>query len=212
MVATALSSRTGQRWLDAMPPPRAFVLGGGASLGATQVGMLRALGEIGFDPDLLVGTSVGALNAAVTAEAGSASAASDRLDKIWRGLRRRDVFPGSVAAQVLHAARTGYLYPSTGIEKLIRNSLYLRRFQQLELPLKVIASEVLTGHLRWITDGELIPALLSATALPGVFAPVTIEGCPVWDGGSVSNVPLRAALHAGARSIVVLDAGDVCHL
>ena len=212
MVIAPSPGHLGQWWLDALPRPRAFVLSGGASLGSMQVGMLRALDEVGIAPDLLVGTSVGALNAAVTAHTGVVAEAVDRLEAIWRGLKRREVFPGSVASQVVHAARTGNLHPATGIEALIRDSLPSRRFDDLALPLTVIASEVLTGHVRWLTDGELVPALLASTALPGLFPPVTIDGCPLWDGGSVANVPLRAALDAGARSIVVLDAGDVCHL
>ncbi|MFU8840116.1 MAG: patatin-like phospholipase family protein [Nitriliruptoraceae bacterium] len=200
------------RWAAALPRPRAFVCSGGASLGSMQVGMLRALGEAQIGPDLLVGTSVGALNAAVTAHLGLVPAAVTRLETIWRGLRRREVFPGSVAAQIVHAARTGYLHPASGLETLIRRSLGARRFEELALPLTVIASEVLTGHVRRLSTGQLVPALLAATALPGMFPPVTVDGSPLWDGGSVANVPLRAALDAGARSIVVLDVGDVCHL
>lgn len=174
--------------------------------------MLRALGDIGIEPDLLIGTSVGALNAAVVADAVTVSRAADRLETIWRSIERRRVFPGSVPGQVLRAARTGYLYPSTGIERVIRRSLAPRRLEALQRPLTVIASEVLTGHVRRLTQGPLVPALLASTALPGLFAPVEIDGCPLWDAGSVANVPLQSALDAGARSIVVLDAGDVCHL
>ncbi len=201
-----------ERWADALPRPRALVLSGGASLGSMQLGMLRALDEVHVAPDLLVGTSVGALNAAVVAHTGDVAEALGRLESIWWKVKRREVFPGSIAAQVVSAARTGYLHSATGIEALIRDSLTADRFEELAIPLTVIASEVLTGHVRRLTEGDLVPALLASTALPGMFPPVTIDGCALWDGGSVANVPLRAALEAGARSVVVLDAGDVCHL
>ena len=71
----------------------AFVLSGGGSLGAVQVGMLRALSERNITPDLVVGTSAGALNAVFVAEHGTGPAALDRLAEIWTGLRRDDVFP-----------------------------------------------------------------------------------------------------------------------
>ena len=79
----------------------AFVLSGGGSLGAVQVGMLQALGERGIVPDLLVGTSAGALNAAWVAGHGLSSASLDELARLWTGVRRRDVFPVDVGHALL---------------------------------------------------------------------------------------------------------------
>jgi NTE family protein len=200
------------RWQLALPHPRAFVLSGGASLGGVQVGMLQALGAHGLDPDLVIGTSVGAMHAAVLAETGSSAAAAERLEPIWRTLRRRDVFTGTLLTQARRVVRRGVLHDPEGLRRLIRRTLRAGRFDELRLPLTVVATEVLTGHVRRLTEGPLVPALLASSALPGVFPTVSIDGCPLWDGGSVANVPLRSALAAGAASIVVLDAGDICHL
>lgn len=200
------------RWRDVLPEPVAFVFSGGASLGAIQVGMLQGLAEAGVHADLVVGTSVGSLNGAVLAEHGDPGSAAVALERIWRGLRRRQIFPGGPAAQAVSVARTGHLHPRDGLERLIRGVVGSRTFDDLSLPLTVVASDVLTGHVRWFRSGELLGPLLAATAIPGVFPPYPIEGHPYWDAGSVANVPLQAAIGAGAASLVILDAGDVCHL
>jgi NTE family protein len=75
----------------------------------------------------------------------------------------------------------------------------------------VVATGVSTGHVRHLSEGALVPALLTPSALPGGLPSVSMDGCPLWDCSSVANVPSRSALAAGAASIVVLDAGDVCH-
>jgi NTE family protein len=121
------------------------------------------------------------------------------------------VFPGGPAAQAVSVARTGHLHDQSGLERLIARSLRCRTFEQLERPLTVVTTDVLAGHVRWFASGELLRPLLAATALPGVFPPVMIEGRYYWDAGSVANVPLQAAIGRGAASLVVLDAGGVCH-
>jgi len=198
-------------WAGALATPVAFVLSGGASLGSIHVGMLQALGQAGVRADLVVGTSVGSLHGAVLAEHGDAGSAGVALERIWRSLRRRDVFPGGPLSQALSVLRTGHLHPRHGLDRLVRSSLRSRRFEELRTPATVVASDVLTGHVRWFASGQLIAPLLAATSIPGVFPPVEIDGRPYWDAGAVANVPLRAAVAAGAGSIVVLDAGDVCH-
>jgi hypothetical protein len=85
---------------------------------------------------------------------------------------------------------------SEGLRRLIRFTLRADRFDELRLPLTVVATEVLTGHVRRLSGGALVPALLASSALRGVFPTLSIDGCPLWDGGSVANVPLRPALTA----------------
>lgn len=185
---------------------------GGASLGSIQAGMVGALADAGIEPDLVVGVSVGGLNAAVVAESPSLHIAAVRLADVWGSITRRTVFPAGLAGQAANVLRLGHLQPSASLEALVRSALRARSFSDLRLPLVVVASQVLTGHVSWLEDGALVPALLATTALPGVFPPVDVDGVPHWDGGSVANVPLHAALARGARSLVVLDAGDVCHI
>lgn len=199
-------------WSDRLARPVAFVLSGGASLGAIQVGMLRGLANVGVEPDLVVGTSVGSLNGAVVAQHHTLDEAVADLFEIWTDLRRVDVLPGSPLAQAMSVVRNGHLHPRTGLEHLIDRSLDIATFAELPRSLTVVAADVLTNHVRWFRSGPIKQALLAATALPGVFAPMVIEGHYYADAGPVANVPLQPAVEAGAGSIVVLDAGDVCHV
>src|SRR5215217_1564877 len=105
-----------------LPHPIGFVLGGGGSLGATQVGMLRALEETGVAPDLVVGTSVGSLNGAILALHGSPDGygeASERLQHIWSHLTKPEAFPGGLLSQVLtlRHSKTN-LFPNSGLRSI----------------------------------------------------------------------------------------------
>lgn len=200
-----------ERWQQSLPHPIAFVLSGGATLGALQVGMLQALEEVGLQPDLVVGTSVGALNGAVVAEHGGLAPAVDRLLHIWCSLERAAVFPGSVWGQARRVLNSQSLHPDTGLRSLVERTLTARRFEDLSLPLGVLATGALTAHPRLLTSGDLTRALLASSAIPGVLPPVRLAGEPHWDGGLTANVPLRSAQRLAAGSLVVLDAGNLCH-
>ncbi|HVW41129.1 MAG TPA: patatin-like phospholipase family protein [Amycolatopsis sp.] len=188
-----------------LPQPIGFVLGGGGSLGAMQVGMLRALQEHGLAPDLIVGTSVGSLNGAVLAlEPGDAI---ERLRKTWAHMTRQEAFPGGVLSQVrtLRHAKT-HLFPNTGLAAIINEHLGAgATFADLALPLGVVATEIDTAGPVLIRDGDLLTPLLASTAIPGIYPAVEHEGRMLYDGGLVANVPLRQALAMGAKSLVVLD-------
>lgn len=200
-----------ERWQQALPHPIAFVLSGGATLGALQVGMLRALEEVGLQPDLVVGTSVGALNGAVVAEHGELAPAEDRLLRVWCSLERGAIFPGSVWGQARRVLNGRSLHPDKGLRSLVERTLTARQFEDLSLPLGVLATGALTAHPRLLTSGDLTRALLASAAIPGVLPPVRLAGEPHWDGGLTANVPLRSAQRLGAGSLVVLDAGSLCH-
>jgi NTE family protein len=191
--------------VDHLPAPIAFVLGGGGSLGSMQVGMLRALADVGIAPDLVVGTSVGSLNAAVLAMPGDDSAS--RLAKIWSQMTKHEAFPGGVLSQVrtLRHSKT-HLFPNSGLAAIIDEHLGPgTRFEDLALPLGVVVTDVDTAEPMLIRSGELHPALLASAAIPGIYPPVSHEGRLLYDGGLVANVPMRQALAMGARSLVVLD-------
>ncbi|MBW3576580.1 MAG: patatin-like phospholipase family protein [Actinobacteria bacterium] len=199
-------------WIGDLPRPLAFVLSGGASLGATQVGMLEALAEVGAEPDVVVGSSVGSLNGAVLAGCGDVGAAARRLRATWEGLRTADVFPRGVLRQARNLTRQRTLYSSEGLRRLIDRSLPVRSFETLRIPLAVVAVDARTGHSVTLVEGPLLPALLASTAIPGLLPPVRVGRRTLWDGGVTDQVPLVPAVSIGARAIVVLDAGDVCHL
>jgi NTE family protein len=188
-----------------LPRPVGFVLGGGGSLGAMQVGMLRALFEAGVRPDLVAGTSVGSLNAAVLALSGDDVLI--RLRGIWSHMTRHEAFPGGVLSQVRTLAQSKtHLFANSGLRTIVDDHLGAgTRFEDLALPLGVVATHVDTAEAVLIRSGPLQDPLVASCAIPGIFPPVEHEGRLLYDGGLVANVPMRQALAMGARSLVVLD-------
>ncbi|MFJ1763869.1 patatin-like phospholipase family protein [Amycolatopsis sp. NPDC088138] len=188
-----------------LPRPIGFVLGGGGSLGAMQVGMLRAVAEAGITPDLAVGTSVGSLNAAVLAL--THDDPIERLRGIWAHMTRDEAFPGGVLSRVrtLTQSKT-HLFPNSGLTKIVNEHVGPgRRFEDLALPLGVVTTQVDTAEPLLIRSGPLLEPLLASCAIPGIFPPVAYEGRLLYDGGLVANVPMRQALAMGAKSLVVFD-------
>ncbi|MGZ4148328.1 MAG: patatin-like phospholipase family protein, partial [Actinomycetota bacterium] len=125
----------------------AFVLSGGGSLGAVQVGMLTALDERGFRPDLLIGTSVGALNAAYIAAHGFDAATIERLATIWRRIRRADVFPVDPLRHALAVAgRRSSLCSRRPLSRLVESNLALRDLEDARIPLHIVTTDVMSGR------------------------------------------------------------------
>lgn len=187
-------------------PHVAFVLSGGGVLGAVQVGQLRALIEACIVPDVLVGTSVGALNAAAVA-ADPTPSGVDLLADVWLSLHGDDLFPGSRVQRALHFVRKGdHLYSNEGIRALVRK-LSVGSFEEMQKPLSIVAANLRTGAEHVFESGPVAPALVATTALPGIFPPVLIDGELYVDGGIVNNVPISVAAELGARRIYVLTCG-----
>lgn len=189
-------------------PTVAFALSGGGVLGSIQVGQLLALLEAGIVPDLLIGTSVGALNAAAIA-ADPTTSGAERLREVWTGLRSEDIFPGTRVQRAWNLiARGDHLYDNRGIRRLI-DMLPVGSFEELRRPLQIGAANLHTGREHWFSQGPLEPALLASTALPGIFPPVEVGGQVLVDGGVVNNVPIARAVELGATHIFVLTCGAV---
>lgn len=199
------------RWQNALPQPVAFVLSGGAALGAIQVGMLRALLNAGISPDLVVGTSAGALNGSVIADKGL-DAGVHALESLWLHLGRYDIFPGGLVAQARRLLSTRIsIFPNDQLTKLACRMLAATRYEDLQLPFGALATELLTYHGALFTAGDLHTTLLASAAIPGVFPPVEINGTLYVDGALTAYVPMAAAVQMGAASLVILDAGKPCH-
>ncbi|MDH3301808.1 MAG: patatin-like phospholipase family protein [Acidimicrobiia bacterium] len=194
------------------PRPLTFVLSGGGSYGAVQVGMIRALVEAGVKPDLVVGSSIGALNGAVLAADSDNSA--DRLMTVWEQIDRRTLYGADsrlrAAWEVAREGLTGQgaaLCSPKPLARLIEAAVDVDRIEELPTPMVVVATDLLVGQPKLLRQGPLAPALLASSAAPVVFPPVQIEGVIYVDGSVSANVPVRQALAAGARSMIVLDAG-----
>jgi NTE family protein len=190
----------------------AFVLAGGGSLGAVQVGMLKALTAKGIVPDLVVGASVGAINAAYFAMAPS-SEGVERLERVWLGLQSTDVFPLSPVNSLLAIlGRRDYLISPARLRALIESELPSKRIEHAKIPCYVVATDVLGGTEVCLSTGPLAPALLASAAIPAVFPSVSIDGRHLIDGGVANNTPISSAVKLGASRIIVLATGLSCAL
>lgn len=190
----------------------AFVLAGGGSLGAVQVGMLAALTRRGIVPDFVVGASVGAINAAYYA-AEPDERGVKRLERIWCGLRRTDVFPFSPMAGMLgFFGKTDHLVSSAPLRSLIESELPYERLEDAQLPCHVVATDALDGAEVVLSSGPATTALLASAAIPAVFPPVRIDGRFLLDGGVSNNTPISIAVAMGATRVIVLPTGISCAL
>ena len=191
----------------------AFVLSGGASLGAIQVGMLRVLYERGIRPDLIVGTSAGALNGAFIASRPQTVRTADALGRVWRELRRNEAFPLNPITGLLgFLGAHDHLVPASGLQRIVARHIDGGRLEQLPIPLHVVAVDVITGEELLLSTGDLHRVVLASSAIPGLLAPVTHDGRTLMDGGVANNTPISHAVGLGAQRIYVLSAGHACAL
>ncbi|MBS1836921.1 MAG: patatin-like phospholipase family protein [Actinobacteria bacterium] len=190
----------------------AFVFSGGGSLGAVEVGMMLALAEAGIAPDLVVGTSVGAINAAWVADHPDVAGA-EQLASIWYGIRRSDVFPTRLLTGLLgFLGRRDSLLTAAGLRRLIEANMSTDRIEATRVPLHVVAADITTGLEVVMTSGPTVDVLTASAAIPGVFPPVEIGGRTLVDGGVLNNTPVSCAVGAGATEVYVLPTGYACAL
>src|SRR5579862_2183869 len=176
----------------------AFVLAGGGSLGAVQVGMLAALTRRGVVPDFIVGASVGAINAAYYA-AEPDERGVQRLERIWLKLHRSDVFPFSPIASMLgFFGKKDHLVTPAPLRSLIESELPYQRLEDTRLPCYVVATDALQGTGVVLSSGPAATALLASAAIPAVFPPVLLDGRFLLDGGVSNNTPISIAVEMGA--------------
>ncbi|MEV6603865.1 patatin-like phospholipase family protein [Kutzneria sp. NPDC051319] len=186
-----------------LPRPTAFVFGGGAASTCTQVGMLAAVLEVGIQPDLVVGTSAGALNGVVLAD--TPEAAVERLHRIWTSCDRRTVIGDSRLRQLRNLLGGQFWFRGQRLAELFTTEVGARTFDELATPFACVATDLDSGEAIALRDGDLVDALLATCALPGVFPLVHRNNRVLADGGCVANVPIRQAIDLGAASLVVFD-------
>lgn len=186
----------------------AFVLGGGGMLGAAEVGMLQCLAENAIRPDLVLGTSVGAINgAAYAADPGPATA--DRLARMWGELGSSDIFGGGVVSQLGTLARSSgtHLFTADRLRALLTGQVPVDRFEDLAVPFQCVAACVERACAHWFSRGPLVEAVLASCAVPGLLPTVRIDGENFLDGGLVNSLPVDRAIALGATEIYVLHVG-----
>lgn len=193
----------------AATPKTALVFAGGGSFGAVQVGMLRALVAHGVKPDMVVGSSVGAMNGAYYAGTPSEEGVA-RLAAIWRSLRRRDVFPITPHALLGFLRRRDFLLGSHGLYRLVHEHLPFRNLEDAQVKLHIVATDLLSGDAEVLSHGEAATAIVASTAIPAAFAPVRRNGQFLADGAITSCTPVRVAVMQGATRLIVLPTGYAC--
>jgi NTE family protein len=176
----------------------AFVLGGGGVLGAHEVGMLRALDQAGVRPDVVVGTSVGAINGAFVAA--DPAGAAERLAQLWQGEALRQAFRETVWGRAVRLLRSGtHLHSIEPLRHMLNDSFPGTRFADLQVPFHCVAASI----------GPLVPAVLASCAVPGLLPPVEVDGGHYFDGGLVDSIPVGRAVALGARTVYVLHVGRI---
>ena len=196
---------------DAGARRTAFVMAGGGSLGAVEVGMLQALLDWGETPAFMVGASAGAINTAYFAGDPTPAGARE-LERIWCALKRREVFPFNLSSVVRLLRHRDHLVDSDGLRHLLERYLPYRRIEDATVPIHLVASDMLTGQEVLLSAGSVVDAVLASAAIPGVYPPVQIGGRLLIDGGVANNTPISVAIGLGATRVIVLPTGFACAL
>jgi len=185
------------------------VFAGGGSFGAIQVGMMQSLASHGIGADMVVGSSVGAINGAFYAGDPTLDGVK-RLASIWCGLKRHDVFPISMRTLLGFLWRRDFLIPHDGIRKLIDDHIPYRNLEQAKLPVHIVTTDIITGESVVLSDGPTADAIVASTAIPGAFSPIHYKDYYLADGAVSSNTPVRIAVKKGAKRLIILPTGHAC--
>jgi NTE family protein len=187
----------------------AFVLGGGGQLGAHEVGMLQALLESGVQPDLVAGTSIGAINGAAVA-ADPTPEGIERLARTWTEIESSDAFDGSVVGRLATLAKTRtHLHGIGPLKRLLEQQSTVERIEDLPVPFQCVAACIETASEHWFTEGRLVDAVLASCSVPGILPPYKIGDRHFLDGGVVNSIPVNRAVELGADEIYVLHVGRI---
>ena len=187
----------------------AFVFAGGGSFGAIQVGMLHSLVANGVSADMVVGSSVGAINGAYYAGAPTLKGVLE-LETVWRGLTRRDVFPITWRTLLGFLWRRDFLIPHDGVRKLLKDHLPFGNLQDAQLPLHIVTTDIVSGESVVLSQGSAVEAIVASTSIPGAFAPVRYKDRYLADGAISANTPVKVAVEKGARRLIILPTGYAC--
>jgi NTE family protein len=189
--------------------PVAFVLGGGGVLGAVEVGMLRALFRAGYRPDVVIGTSIGAVNGALVA-ADPSEASTDRLVRLWTSPEAAAVYGDSIGRQMRRFAARTHLHSPLPLRRLLESELGEHSmFADLKVPFRCCAASIERAAEHWFDSGPLVDAVLASSSVPGLLPPMELNGEHFVDGGIVNTSPIGEAVRVGAKLIFVLQVGRI---
>ena len=170
--------------------------------------MLRALSEAGIRPDMVVGTSIGAVNGAFVAA--DPDRAAERLSELWGGESLGVVFSETVLGRAVRLARSGtHLHAIDPLRELLAETLPVEDFRDLKLPFHCVAACIEDATARWFSAGPVVPAVMASCAVPGLLPPVEVDGRHYFDGGLVDSIPVGHAVALGASVVYVLQVGRV---
>lgn len=174
--------------------------------------MLLGLADVAERPDLIVGTSVGAVNGGWIASRPDLPGIHGLAD-LWMSLTRKAVFPAHPVAGALGMlGRRPHLVPNTGLRHILAERLEFTRLEDAPIPLHVVATDVISGTDVLLSSGNAADAIAASAAIPGIFPPVRINGRDLMDGGVVNNTPISHAIALGADRVWVLPTGYSCDL
>jgi NTE family protein len=171
--------------------------------------MLGELLRRGIRADRVYGASVGAINGA--AYAGNPTHEGiEHMATVWRGLKGTDIFPrGTFDGPWAFLQKRAAVHANTGLRAIIEAGIDYENLEDATIPIEVVATSLTDGRERWIAHGPAVEAVLASSAIPSIFAPVTIDDDVLLDGGVVNNVPISRALAGGCDRIYVLLCGPL---
>ncbi len=169
--------------------------------------MLRALAEAGVAPDMVLGTSIGAVNGALFADDPSVEGV-DRLSKLWRGADSSGVLGFSLLGQISTLVRSRtHMQSIEPLRTRLEQVITARRIEDLAVSFQCVAASVERAAEHWFDAGPIAEAVLASSAVPGVLPAVEIDGEHFMDGGLVNSIPVARAVALGAATIFVLQVG-----
>ena len=183
---------------------RALVLSGGGARGAYQVGVWKFLLEMGWKPDLICGTSVGAINATAI---GSGMNLGELIN-IWKTLERGSMYPSSLLKQLLYIFTRRNLQPIMDTEpfkRFLQEKFKIHEIRNSEMEIVIAAVNILTSQLKFFNNQVIdVEHIMASSAIPILFPWQYVDGVPHWDGGVMMNTPILPALERGASEIIVV--------
>lgn len=187
----------------------AFVLLGGGARGAAQSGALTVLLDAGIRPDLIIGISAGSWNGSYLALDPTPERAV-RLEGLWIATTSNDIIGSRRWVFALNAvANRTSLYGSAGMRRMAQRQINIATFDEMAVPLCIVAADLVSGEPVYFTEGPVLPAVLASSAVPGIFPPVVQDGAVLVDGGLVEWAGCMRALELGATRIFLISCGSI---